>query len=253
MAIDANSERISTGGRSRRPHAVADPSRRPTVVLHPALAARYRACVARAAPAIEASLAEGVLANRVAAVDPGGSGFVLRSWRSERRVHLDRVRALATRSDAVLVTDVRRCYASIRIDAVERALTSVGVESSTVAEIAALLERFERLCIEGLPVGPEPSAVLANAVLAAVDERLISEGFEHLRWVDDVLVALREPRHAARAITVIDDALGSVGLQRHVAKTRVVAPRAAERLGVSPGVRSDVSKLTVVGGALRLV
>jgi hypothetical protein len=253
MAIDASGERISTERGARRRQTVREPSRREIVVLHPALAARYRACVARAVPAIEASLADDVLANRVAAVDADGRGFVLRPWRAERRSYLERVRALVTRCDAVLVTDVRRCYASIRIVAVERALASVGVDASTVAEIASLLERFERLGHAGLPIGPESSAVLANAVLAAVDECLRGEGFDHVRWVDDVLVFLRDPRDAARAVAVIDDALDALGLGRHVAKTRVVAPGAAERLGVSGRVRGGAARLTLVGGALRLV
>jgi hypothetical protein len=253
MAIDVRGQRASSEPRTRGRGEAPQRSRRDLVVLHPALAARYEGVLASAAPAIETALPEGVLANRVAAVDPDGSGFVLRSWHAERRLYVRRVRALATRADAVLVTDVRRCYASIRIDVVERAVTSAGVERSTVDAIASLLRRFDRLGIEGLPVGPEPSAVLANAVLAAVDERLISERFEHVRWVDDVIVALRQPRDAARAIAVIDDALRSVGLRRHVAKTRVVAPGAAERIGVSGRVRGDVARLTVVGGALRLV
>jgi hypothetical protein len=253
MAIDVGGQRASSEPRTRGRGEAPQRSRRDLVVLHPALAARYEGVLASAAPAIETALPEGVLANRVAAVDPDGSGFVLRSWHAERRLYVRRVRALATRADAVLVTDVRRCYASIRIDVVERAVTSAGVERSTVDAIASLLRRFDRLGIEGLPVGPEPSAVLANAVLAAVDERLISERFEHVRWVDDVIVALRQPRDAARAIAVIDDALRSVGLRRHVAKTRVVAPGAAERIGVSGRVRGDVARLTVVGGALRLV
>jgi hypothetical protein len=253
MAIDVGGQRASSEPRTRGRGEAPQRSRRDLVVLHPALAARYEGVLASAAPAIETALPEGVLANRVAAVDPDGSGFVLRSWHAERRLYVRRVRALATRADAVLVTDVRRCYASIRIDVVERAVTSAGVERSTVDAIASLLRRFDRLGIEGLPVGPEPSAVLANAVLAAVDERLISERFEHVRWVDDVIVALRQPRDAARAIAVIDDALRSVGLRRHVAKTRVVAPGAAERIGVSGRVRGDVARLTLVGGALRLV
>jgi hypothetical protein len=259
MAIDVGGQRASSEPRTRGRGEAPQRSRRDLVVLHPALAARYEGVLASAAPAIETALPEGVLANRVAAVDPDGSGFVLRSWHAERRLYVRRVRALATRADAVLVTDVRRCYASIRIDVVERAVTSAGVERSTtsmrstVDAIASLLRRFDRLGIEGLPVGPEPSAVLANAVLAAVDERLISERFEHVRWVDDVVVALRQPRDAARAIAVIDDALRSVGLRRHVAKTRVVAPGAAERIGVSGRVRGDVARLTLVGGALRLV
>jgi hypothetical protein len=253
MAIGVGGQRAPSEPLTRGRGEAPQRSRRDLVLLHAALAARYGRAVASAVPAIETVLVEGVLANRVKAVDPDGSGFVLRSWRAERRLYVRRVRALATRADAVLVTDVRRCYASIRIDVVERALASAGVERSTIDAIASLLRRFDRLGIEGLPVGPDPSAVLANAVLAAVDGRLISDGFEHVRWVDDVVVALREPGDAARAIAVIDDALDSLGLRRHVAKTRVVAPGAAERIGVSGRVRGEVARLTLVGGALRLV
>ena len=231
--------RMDTFGRhaARRIRILADPPSR-VVTLHPSLAARYARLVAAAAPAIERMLDDRVTANRLASIAPGGSSFALRPWRVERRRHLDHVRALGASAPALLVTDVRRCYPSIRPDVVERMLVTAAVEPSLAGSVAALLRRFELLGpAEGLPIGPEPSAVLANAVLRAADDRLRATGLGFVRWVDDVVVALPRPTDAGRVIRIVDEALATVGLERHIGKTRVIAPEAVSELAVSPSVR----------------
>ena len=208
------------------------------VTLHPALAARYERLVAGAASEIDRVLDYRVMANRVAWVAPDRSAFALRSWRAERRRYLEAVRGLAGSAPAILVTDVRRCYPSVRPEVVERMLLAASADASVAASVAALLRRFEAGGLSvGLPIGPEPSAVLANAVLRAVDVGLRSAGCGFLRWVDDVVVALARPRDAGRAVRTIDDALSTVGLERHVGKTRVISPRDVAELAVSPSVR----------------
>jgi hypothetical protein len=210
------------------------------VTLHPALATRYERLVAGAAREIDDLLDDRVMANRVASVAPDRSAFALRPWRGERRRYLAGVRALAASAPAILVTDVRRCYPSIRPEVVERMVLAAAADASLAASVAALLRRFQAHGLpEGLPIGPEPSAVLANAVLRAVDERLRSAGFGFLRWVDDVVVALPRPRDAGRAIRTVDDALSTVGLERHVGKTRMIFPRDVAELAVSPSGRGS--------------
>src|SRR3712207_9203680 len=49
-----------------------------------------------------------------------------------------------------------------------------------------------------------PISVLANAVLAGVDEALAGVGHPHLRWVDDVVVAIPSVSAAAEVLEVID-------------------------------------------------
>ena len=64
-----------------------------------------------------------------------------------------------------------------------------GAHPAEVGRIVGLLDRFARAGVEGLPVGPPASAVLANAVLGRVDRTLDAAGLMWARWVDDVVVA----------------------------------------------------------------
>lgn len=191
--------------------------------LDPARAAAYAASVAPAVPAIERALAPGVVANRVAVLRLDPPVIRLEAWRTARA----RFRALAadlvSASDAVLVADVQGCYAAITPERVEDALVRLGC-GGIARGVAATVRAFERSGVVGLPVGPEPSAVLANAVLAHVDASLDAGGFRHLRWVDDLLVAASGPSSAASALRTLESALGEIGLMVAAEKTRVVDP-----------------------------
>jgi hypothetical protein len=191
-------------------------------VLDPVTRERYVRLVAAVAGVVEARLSDAVVANRVHSwrVDP--PELRLRPWRVERRIFGARLRSLTERGDAIAFADVRRCYASISAATVGETLRREGVESAD--ELERFLSDLSRAGVAGLPVGPEPSAVLANAVLAHVDRQLEGAGIEHLRWVDDVVLAVPEP---AAALEVVRGALAGVGLRLNEGKTRVIAdPRA---------------------------
>jgi hypothetical protein len=112
------------------------------------------------------------------------------------------------------------------------ALRRAGIP--TAHEVHGFLSGLERVGVEGLPVGPDASAVLANAVLAQVDRRLRDAGVEHLRWVDDVVLSGVDVR---AALTVFRTALASIGLRANETKTRIVPdPRA---LGAANAVSGD--------------
>ena len=66
-------------------------------------------------------------------------------------------------SAAVVSADVHRCYPSIVPDAVGLALAECGIDAGDIEELLTLLRRIARAGTPGLPIGPESSAVLANA------------------------------------------------------------------------------------------
>lgn len=200
-------------------------------ILDPATRDRYVRLVAGCADAVEARLSDAVVANRVRSWRIEPPELRLRPWRVERRVFAARLTALAGRAGAIAFADVRRCYASISPATVGETLRRDGIGSADALE--RLLWDLQRVGVPGLPVGPEPSAVLANAVLAGVDRALEHAGIRHLRWVDDVVLAGPDP---AAALEVLRDALSTIGLRLNEDKTRVVIdPRAiGARAGVSP-------------------
>ena len=184
---------------------------------------RYAAAVGVVAGRIEASLGPEVIANRVDRA------------RSEGRIQLERFSSAHARwrrrmgeelADprirAVLRTDVARCYPSIEPVVVVRALIDLGAAPAQAQTIGCLLSRWGDEGVHGLPVGPGSSAVLANAVLGAVDDGLRAAGVRHLRWVDDVVAFAPDRASASRAFDAYRRALDRVGLRPNEAKTELV-------------------------------
>jgi hypothetical protein len=181
---------------------------------------RYVGLVARSARAIEELLSPSVMANRVASWSVCPPELVLRPWRLERRLFAARLAGLAAGRRTIAFADVRRCYASMSPSIVGDALDRAGIP--TAGEVAGFLAGLERIGVEGLPVGPDASAVLANAVLAQVDRLLREAGIEHLRWVDDVVLSGGD---ASAALSVFRTALATIGLRPNEAKTRILPDR----------------------------
>ena len=182
--------------------------------------AAYRAAVAPLVGSIERSLGPEVVANRTRS---GSRGWRLAAWTRARAVwerRLSSALATAPPPTAFAVADVRSCYPAISPATVLRTLGPAG------APAARLLERFADAGVRGLPVGPDPSAVLANAVLAPLDEALRRAGVAHVRWVDD-LVVWGERADVVRALAGAHRAASALGLELHAAKTGIVEDRAA--------------------------
>ena len=189
--------------------------------LAPPDALAWRRLAAGAGPLIESRLGPEVLGNRWDV-----TAARLRPFRPA----LAAARAAARRlvkgsggSGAVLRTDVSGCYGSIEPEALSTSLAAAGVEPAEARTAARSVEAWTGFGAPGLPVGPEPSALFANAVLTSVDVTLRSAGIRFLRWVDDYLLApgLREPHDA---LAVLDGALAGAGLRRNEAKTAPLGP-----------------------------
>ncbi|HXJ64445.1 MAG TPA: hypothetical protein VNN79_11880 [Actinomycetota bacterium] len=214
-------------------------------VLDPAVHARYRTVVAGVAGAVERSLGHEVGGGRCLAVGPR---LVMEPWRRAWRRHERRLRGLGSRSGLLVRVDVRNCFGSILPDAVAAALDGCEADRGAAAAVQGLLVRFDEDGVSGLPVGPEPSAVLANAVLGLADRSLRSEGFAFARWCDDVVMRVPggDVRAAEDAWTA---ALAPLGLLPAPEKTRVF--EAGERIAVSgpEGAESGGSPRSSLAGA----
>ena len=201
--------------------------RRRLTALGPADAATYRMLVERVAPAVERSLGPAVAANRVVPPRaPLDGGRLEDRWLEDWRVARGRWRrALATPPGRGLRlhVDVADCYGSIRPEVVAETLGLLGSEPDRRL-IRLLHELAEHAA--GLPVGPEASAVLANAVLGRLDLAIADAGVPHVRWVDDLVITVRSRRHATRILDEARRGLGSLGLRVQDAKTRVTDARA---------------------------
>src|SRR5581483_10154243 len=208
--------------------------RHDVVVLDEPASARFVAAVLPLIPHVERHLRPGVVANRVVST---ASGVIrLEPWRVARARLRRELRALGERAGFLLVADVRACYPSIRPEVVRRRLEALGCSPGHVRPLTEVLEAIERSGVRGLPIGPDPSAVLANAVLAAADEALVDAGASHVRWVDDFFVFTRDRRSGRAALAALERALDPLGLNLAPHKTRLLEGRAEIQAGLgSPG------------------
>jgi hypothetical protein len=194
-------------------HAKPDGSVRSLVRLSARDGLAYRRLVAPLVPAIERSLRPGVVANRAtrgARVGPWRPGWAV--WRRATRGAIGDVRDVC-----VIVSDVRDCYGSVG----ERALRPLGLSE----ELTAFLRALRDAGVRGLPVGPDPSAILANAILGIADDEAAAAGCQPFRWVDDVVLVAAGRSSAQRAFDAWRRSLGCLGLEAHDAKTRLATTR----------------------------
>lgn len=178
---------------------------------------RFRRLVGRVVPEIERSLAATVFANRAGG---GTRPASLAPWRPALRGWRRAVGAAMGAGGSAIATDVADCYASISPDAVGRALARAGAGGERTDALVAWLRELEPFGVTGLPIGPEPSALLANAVLSAGDVALEAAGVRWFRWVDDWVLVADEPTGAERALGGLARALERDGLILREPKTR---------------------------------
>jgi hypothetical protein len=186
--------------------------------LDPAGDAEYREAVRPLAGRIERALGPEVLAIRTR---PTPGGWRLASWRPARDVWhatMRRVLREATRETTFAVADVHDCYGSVSPETIA---TLLGPDAATAVDF---LRRLHEHGVRGLPIGPDPSAVLANAVLLEMDRAIRNTGARHLRWVDDIVVwgSRADVRHAVRSLGAV---AARMGLALHRDKTRFLADR----------------------------
>jgi hypothetical protein len=181
--------------------------------LDRAAEAEYRQAVLPLAGRIERALGREVFAVRTV---PVAGGWRLAPWQPARaawRRALREVVQRATSDMAFAVADVRDCYGSIAPG------TIASLLGSDAAGAVAFLHGLRERGVRGLPVGPDPSALLANAVLAELDRAIRTTGARHLRWVDDVFLWGSEA-DVRQALVALERIADRMGLSLHREKTR---------------------------------
>ncbi len=215
-------------GRSDAPGPRFEPIPKPgggirrLTLLDPAADAEYRDAVSPLAGRIERSLGAEVFAIRSR---PRDAGWRLDPWAPARvawRRTLRRAIREAARGTVFAVADVRDCYGSISPETI-RAL--LGPEA---AHAVAVLRQLSQHGVRGLPVGPDPSAMLANAALSRLDRAIRPHGARFVRWVDD-LVLWGDRDDVRRGLAALGPAAAGVGLDLHRDKTRILADRVEAR------------------------
>ncbi len=127
----------------------------------------------------------------------------------------------SSKSEFVLYCDVADYYNQIYHHTLENQLRESGFPNQETNWILDLIKSTTANVSRGVPVGPHPIHLLAEAAMIPIDNSIRTQGFEFLRYVDDILIFCKSKEDANRALArlaVILDKQQRLMLQRHKTK-----------------------------------
>jgi len=164
---------------------------------------------------------------------------IVHSYRFRRnaggKIHLDsdyeawvgEVRKRTSSHPMAAKADVVDFFPRVYLHRLENALTALTGQVSEVKAIMRLLDACSNGTSYGIPVGPVACSYLAEALLAEVDDYLVSQGVSFARYIDDYALFGQNEADCLRALFVLGQRLHSTqGLSLNMAKTRVMTTEA---------------------------
>ncbi len=88
----------------------------------------------------------------------------------------------------VLSTDIADFYNQIYLHRVGNAIESATGDAKAGWQLEQFITRLNNKASQGIPIGPAPSVVLAEAVMMDVDQLIHNMGLDHVRYVDDIRI-----------------------------------------------------------------
>ena len=179
-----------------------------------------RIVVGRVAPALEAALnrSADVFSYRLERFPPAWTTI---HYTDAQRMRRDRATELLSADDCVAMgtLDQRHYYPSIKPDVVASVVGTTKAPRGAVRLLAAFLAGIESMGgPPGLPIGPEGSGPIGNAVLIPVDVAIAALATGHVRYTDDSWVFVRAERDWGFVVDEYSDASSGVGLSVNWAK-----------------------------------
>lgn len=139
----------------------------------------------------------------------------------------------------VATTDIADFYSRIYLHRLENALNSATNKTNHVRTIMNLLSGWNGTESFGIPVGNAPSRLLAEITLADVDEALLANGIEYVRYNDDYRIFATSYTESYRHIAFLADILyRNHGLALQPQKTGIYTEeRFREKFLITPAER----------------
>ncbi len=166
---------------------------------------------------------------------------------------------LRSTSRYILQADISRFYPSIYTHSIPWALHTKAIAKRNRSDqlLGNQLDRLVRHAQDdqtmGIPIGPDTSLLIAEILLAAVDEALRERGITRgFRYIDDYEIGFQTLSDAEAALSHFQEVLNEYELALNPNKTRILKlPLPAEPLAISelrtflfrpsiPGQRSDL-------------
>jgi hypothetical protein len=121
---------------------------------------------------------------------------------------------------AMYRTDVAGYYPSVDVERLRSVMQECGCLVPAAVLILNVFREWQlRDGLQGLPIGPEVSAVIGNFLLHPVDRSLEANRYEYLRWSDDILTFGQTIANCQGSMVVLDKVLSNLRLTRSVEKT----------------------------------
>ena len=167
-------------------------------------------------------------------------GFIV--WREWRVKSIERLNRGA---EFVLFSDISAFYENIDLSRLGSDLRRMHLNEEASALLSSCLHRWAQPRGKGIPQGCTPSDLMAKLYLEPVDRTLRDEGFDHLRYVDDIRVFCRDFRQAKKALLRLTELLRNRGLNIQSAKTKIVRADLAihEIDGITPIIQAILHDL----------
>lgn len=136
----------------------------------------------------------------------------------------------------VLVTDISAFYENIDLNRLSSDLVMMGMDNEVKSILNLCLKRWAEPRLRGIPQGHSPSDILSEVYLDSIDKELISEGFRHIRFSDDMRVFCDSKRQAIDALHTLTRLLRDKGLNLQTAKSKIMPKKEAinELKGIDP-------------------
>ncbi|CAK1716468.1 RNA-directed DNA polymerase [Vibrio crassostreae] len=102
------------------------------------------------------------------------------------KTFIEQTEKLAKEHDYLLSTDITDCYSQLYLKKLINTITSADSNLESMASyLHDFLSDMNNNTSQGVPVGPAPSIIMAEAILSDIDLFLKNKGVEHTRYVDD--------------------------------------------------------------------
>ncbi len=132
-------------------------------------------------------------------------------------------KAARKRTNIIVSCDISNFYDRLNLHRLENSLISIGCNKNKIKTINELLLFWSNRDSYGLPVGSNRSRILAEASLVGIDNFLLKNNIDFIRFVDDYRLFAPNTTVAHYWLTLLIERLWTEGLTINKSKTKIEA------------------------------
>jgi hypothetical protein len=152
--------------------------------------------------------------------DSSSKNWVKSDFRIWKQWREDSVKKLDEKCNYVVFTDITGYYENIEISILISDIRELCGKSDELNLLSKILNMWAHPRLKGIPQGYFASDVIAKLYLTTIDENLLKEGFNLLRYVDDYRFFVENELRAKQLIKRLAHLIHQRGLNLQSAKTK---------------------------------